>query len=376
MIQKTESIKLSIFLYVINSLCSYFLKLDTRHRILQNLEDHGIIWNEEEKKICVEDLKEVQKKLAEQTNLKGKEYFDKVQKFIAQPEDINITKIAPYLVLVEQKAEHQRLWAYAISFWSVPVTVGYGRRIRYFVFDRQNNKLIGIFGLCDPVIGLGVRDKHISWTKEQKKHRLYNCMTAYILGAVPPYNLVLGSKLVALSLMFPEVRKHFYQKYKNSTSVISGINKKPYLVYVDTLAAFGKSAIHNRLMNWDFLDYTKGQSHLHITANGSWELIKNVVPEDIFGSYKFGNDPNWKMRMLKRGLRELNLSEEMLSIGWQRGYYCCPLAENWQEYLLGNTKKVIWKKFTKKDLVNYWYERWVNPRKDKLNTNLELYTKS
>lgn len=374
MLQKIENLKLPILLYLINSLYSYFLKLDTRDKILQNLEDYGITWNQEEKKIYVEDLKEVQRKLAVQTNLKGKEYFDKVQKFLAHPEDIDITKIDPYLVVVEQKAEHQRLWAYAISFWSIPVTVGYGRRIRYFVFDRQNDKLIGIFGLCDPIIGLGVRDNSIGWNNEQKKQRLYNCMTAYILGAIPPYNQVLGSKLVALSLMFPEVRKYFYQKYKDSPSVITGINKKPYLVYVDTLAAFGKSAIYNHVINWDFIDYTKGQSHLHITANGSWELIKNVVPEDVFGTYKFGNGPNWKMRMLKRGLRELNLSEEMLSIGWQRGYYRCPLAENWQEYLLGNTNQVIWKKFDKKDLINYWYERWVNPRIDKLQNKLNNVT--
>ena len=106
-------------------------------------------------------------------------------------------------------------------------------------------------------------------------------MKAYMLGAIPPYNLIFGAKFVALSLMFPQVRKHFYQKYQNSPSIITGINKKPDLVYVDTLAAFGKSAIYNRLINWNFLDYTKGQSHLHITANGSWELMKNVVPQDV-----------------------------------------------------------------------------------------------
>ena len=83
MIQKTENLRLLIFIHLINSLYSYFLKLDTRHQILQNLEDYGIIWNQEEKKICVEDLKEVQRKLAEQTNLRGKDYFDKVQKFLA-----------------------------------------------------------------------------------------------------------------------------------------------------------------------------------------------------------------------------------------------------------------------------------------------------
>jgi hypothetical protein len=92
----------------------------------------------------------------------------------------------------------------------------------------------------------------------------------------------------------------------------------------------------------------------------------------VFETYKFGQRPNWKMRTLKRALRELDLSEEMLSIGWQRGYYCCTLAENWQEYLLGDTNQVTWKNFTQRDLVGYWHERWIAPRLDTLQTNLEL----
>jgi hypothetical protein len=70
------------------------------------------------------------------------------------------------------------------------------------------------------------------------------------------------------------------------------------------------------LRGWlHFINYTKGQSHLHITANGSWELIKQAVPEGAFETYDFGQGPNWKIRILKRALRELGLSEEMLSIG-------------------------------------------------------------
>ncbi|WP_366557628.1 Druantia anti-phage system protein DruA [Okeania sp. SIO1I7] len=270
-----------------------------------------------------------------------------------------------------QTTKQRQLWAYATTFWSIPVTTGYGRRIRFLVFDRYNDKLIGIFGLSDPIIGLGIRDRFIGWTKEQKLQRLYNCMTAYILGSVLPYNLVLGSKLIALCLMFPEVRKAFHDKYKDRVSLISGQNKKAHLIYIDTLGAFGKSAIYTRLMNWKFIDYTKGQSHLHITANGSWELIKQVVPDYIFDSYKFGQGANWKMRILKIGLRELGFSEDILSIGWQRGYYNCPLANNWQEYLLGKSNKPIWKNFKKSELVEYWKNRWIIPRLEKLENNLD-----
>ncbi len=53
------------------------------------------------------------------------------------------------------------------------------------------------------------------------------------------------------------------------------------------------------------------------------------------------------MGILKRGLRELGLSEDMPRVGWQRGYYRCPLAQNWKEYLLGDTNRVVWREFTK-----------------------------
>lgn len=342
-----------------------------REKILANLSNYGVQWNEAEGKISVLNFRDTQAKLAEQTNPKREIYIEKVNKYIAKPEDINILKVKPYLIPVDQSAEHKRIWSYATSCWSIPVTTGYGRRIRFFVFDEQNDKLIGIVGLADPVIGLETRDvKSIGWLKDQKLERLYNCMTAYVLGAIPPYNRILGGKLVALIVMFPEVRRLFYEKYKNSKSIITNVQKKPYLVYIDTLGAFGKSSIYNRLFNWDFIGYTKGQSHIHITANGSWELIRQVVPPEEFNTYKYGQGPNWKMRILRKGLHELGLSEDMMSIGWQRGYYRCTLAENWQEYLRGNVKRVKWKNFEDDELVDYWKNRWVTPRLSELQAKL------
>jgi hypothetical protein len=344
---------------------------EIRAEILSKLKSYGIHWDANLNELSVDNFKDVQRKLAEHSNVPRDRYRDKVRKFLARPEDINIHKIDPYLVMVEQRAEHNRLWAHATSFWSVPVTSGYGRRMRYFVFDRFNDKLIGIIGLCDPIIGLETRDvRSIGWTKGQKEQRLYNCLTAYILGAIPPYNEILGGKLVALSVLFPEVRQDFHNKYRDSISIISQTNKAAHLVYVDTLGAFGKSAIYTRLLNWEFGGYTKGQSHLHITANGSWELIKQVVPKEEFDTYRYGKGPNWKMRVLRRGLQKLNLSEEIMSIGWQRGYYRCPLAHNWREYLLGKTDDIQWKQFSKNDVVSYWRKQWVYPRLERLEEKL------
>ncbi|TAE60995.1 MAG: DUF4338 domain-containing protein [Nostocales cyanobacterium] len=341
-----------------------------RTELLQKLKEYGVDWDSNLEKLIVTDLKSMQNQLAQHTNLGGLKYEYKFKDYLAKPEDVDILKINPYLEIVKNTKQRE-LWTYATTFWSIPVTTGYGRRMRFLVFDQNNDKLIGIFGLSDPIIGLGIRDNYITWTKEQKLQRLYNCMTAYILGAVPPYNLILGGKLIALCLMFPEVRQAFHNKYDHKVSLISGENKQAHLVYIDTLGAFGKSAIYNRLMNWKFVGYTKGQSHLHITANGSWELIKQVVSEDFFNTYKFGQGPNWKMRVLKKGLRELGFPEDMLSIGWQRGYYSCPLAENWQDYLLGESNIPQWKNFHKDELINYWYDRWIIPRLKRLDEQLK-----
>jgi len=155
--------------------------------------------------------REVLKKIARLMNPP----FDKEihKKFFASSlNEINPGKIKPALIEVNTSQE-RRIFRHALSFWSVPVTPGYGRRLRFIVWDDYNKKVIGIFGLCDPVIGLEVRDRFIGWTREVKKERLYNLMTAYVLGAVPPYNQLLGGKLVALISSSNEVRNIVYNKY-------------------------------------------------------------------------------------------------------------------------------------------------------------------
>ncbi|HBT19948.1 MAG TPA: hypothetical protein DEA47_01030 [Peptococcaceae bacterium] len=104
--------------------------------------------------------------------------------------EVDVKKIEPELELVESE-ESSRIFRHACSFWSVPVSCGFGRRMRFILWDRGNKKVMGIFGLCDPVINLNVRDDELlAWDKQQKMERLYNIMTAYVLGAVYPLQQV------------------------------------------------------------------------------------------------------------------------------------------------------------------------------------------
>lgn len=345
-----------------------------RRKILKNLRDYGVNWDSKEKKLEPLDddgLRLMQKKLSLVTNLSGLQFETRVSQYFAKSEEIDILKVEPYLVPVKDDYTG-RIWSYALTNWSVPVSAGYGRRLRFLVFDKQNQKLIGLFGLCDPLIGSTIRDDFIGWNREQKLERLYNCLTAYILGAVPPYNKILSSKLIALTTMFPSVREAFRTKYAGNETVISKKNRLPELAYIDTYGAFNKSAIYTRLENWKFVDYTKGQSHIHLTANGSWETVKKFVPLETFKTYKYGNGSNWKLRTLRIGLENLGFNKDILSIGWKRAYYACPLAINWKEFLTGKdaTPNFILK--TEIDLISYWRERWVLPRLDRLTEALRI----
>jgi len=283
------------------------------------------------------------------------------RKFFANSlNEINPTKIKPVLIEVKTSQE-RKIFRHACSFWSVPVTPGFGRRVRFVVWDDYHKKVIGIFGLCDPVIGLGVRDRFIGWDKEIKKERLYNLMSAYVLGAVPPYNQLLGGKLVALIASSNEVRSIIYAKYSQKQE------KKPYLVAIDALGAFGKSAIYTRLKGWKFIGYTKGITHYHLTCNSFFEYAKNLLVKTGHGEevkrYRFGDGPNWKIRVIKKALLILGIRpEKVMHFGLRRGYYFCPLAENWKDFFTMKTDNPVFIDYRLTDVIEYWKKRWLIKR--------------
>ena len=338
------------------------------NKIAREFQKYGFILEKNELKIQ-SDIRSVQLKFAQITN--NFKYSDKVKNYFANSlEEINPLKISPRLELLERGKSNslkRQIFNYAKSFWSVPISVGFGRRMEYILWDDNTNKVIGIFGLCDPIIGLGVRDDFIGWSREQKKERLYNMLTAYILGAVPPYNQILGAKLVALSAISKQVTDDFYKRYSKNKTIISKKHKPPYLVAIDTMGAFGKSAIYTRLKGWQFIGYTKGHSHIHLTSNGIYEILIEVIKKygdkTILSKYKYGEGPNYKLRVVSEGLKILGLSKNKLTLhSIKRGYYFAPLAENWKDFLLLKTDIPNLNSKPLEEHFIYWKQRWLPKR--------------
>src|SRR5450755_1545710 len=79
-------------------------------------------------------------------------------KYFASGKDTDATRISPVLQRISSDTWESELFRLAALTWSVPVSNGFGRRLRYLVWDNYNNKLMGIIAIGDPVFNLSVRD--------------------------------------------------------------------------------------------------------------------------------------------------------------------------------------------------------------------------
>ena len=296
-------------------------------------------------------------------------WLPRLSKYFVSGSELDPAQIDPYPVLVGDNEEFAALFRIAALWWSVPVSRGFGRRFRILIFDRSNSKLFGLLGLTDPVFNLRARDSWIGWNVETREKRLAYVMDAYVLGAVPPYNRLLGAKFVGLLAASDFVRNVFKQRYRNARSVILHRKFDGRLAMVTTTTALGKSSIYNRL-RFDGVEvfrcigFTEGYGHFHL-ANGTFEKLREYLrnsgdPE--IDRYRFGSGPNYRFRVVRKALDHLQLPPDLLRHGIKRGVYVAPLATNAAAFLRGEATRLLWCHRPLERIARHWRERWLLPR--------------
>ena len=296
---------------------------------------------------------------------------------IAKPSDVQLQGIDPRLVLVEPNSKEALIFKAATLYWSVPVSEGFGRRMRFLVRDESNQRIIGIIGLTDPVFNMGPRDKWIGWSSDMRKEKLVHVMDAFVLGALPPYNQLLGGKLVALLACSREIVRYFRRKYGDYRGVISRRKKNARLVLVTTTSALGRSSIYNRLRipgSVQFLTdveservpiwHTKGYGHFHIPEEAFKAMLDTLARREhpYAKGNRFGNGPSWKIRVIRQAARELGLDKDLIVHGVRRQVYLVPLAENTRSFLLGRSASPRYLTLSAREITEFWRERWGVPR--------------
>lgn len=274
------------------------------------------------------------------------------------------------LELVTADTWQSRLFRLASLTWSVPVSQGYGRRMRFLVWDDSNNKLIGLIALGDPVFNLRVRDELIGWNVEERRQRLVNVLDAFTLGALPPYNMLLGGKLVASLVRTTEVRNAFASRYSATRGLISHQRKHAALLMVTTSSALGRSSIYNRLVlggtrYFNPIGFTAGWGHFHI-PDGLFALIRQYLAahdNEYAANNRFGDGPNWRLRAIRRALGMIGLNEDLLRHGVTREVYACFLATNAARVLAGDAKRPKYDDLLSvSEVADAARERWMEPR--------------
>jgi hypothetical protein len=288
----------------------------------------------------------------------------------ANADDVRVDKISPKIELVHSDSDASHLFRLATLLWSVPVSRGYGRRLRFLVRDVQNDKLIGIMALGDPVFNLRARDEWIGWDVRAREKRLCNVMDAYVLGAVPPYSHLIGGKLVAALVASREIHQLFAERYGNREGIISQENRRARLALITTTSSLGRSSIYNRLkiggrQLFQPIGFTGGWGHYHLDTELFQKMrrLLELVGHEYADGYKYGSGPNWKMRVIRGALEEIGVDHDVLRHGIKREVFAVPLARNAQAFLRGDHCRISrWETHSASDIAEFCVNRWLLPR--------------
>lgn len=298
---------------------------------------------------------------------------DRLLSYIASSTDVEPESISPRLIQVEPDTIYSKLFRYASLHWSIPVSNGYGRRLRFLIFDDHAGKIMGLLGLGDPVYAIKARDEWIGWDAPAKANHLYHVMDAYVLGAVPPYSRLLSGKLVALAAACNEVRRAFAKRYAGRASLIARKKREPHLALITTVSALGRSSLYNRVKYEDRLvfqtiGFTGGWGEFHF-SDGVYKDLSDYANEYCTPTAKqerWGSGFRNRRELVRKALAKLGFSQELLNHGIQREVFAVPLARNTCEFLRGEHKRPRYFNLPFKKAVAFWRERWLLPRVERM----------
>jgi len=297
-------------------------------------------------------------------------HIDDARNNLADGFDVLKSEIKPIIEVCSTKKQYDlfRMFRY---YWSSPYSEYVGRRIKLIIRDAglANKPVIGIAALGSPIIHIPERDTYIGWDKNTRTKRLNYMMDAYVIGALPPYNYLLGGKLVSILLTSKEVRKIYKKKYKNTVySELAGLF---------TTSLYKKSSQYNRLVNngrkiYELIGETKGFGTLHLTTETINAMIDFLRERNILVSNVFGDGPSWTMRVIRTAGDLLGFdTDQLLMHSFRRKIYFIPFAENTKKFLNNQNKRLKYYCEDIDSLTEYWKNRWYNNRR----YNIEIIQK-
>ena len=285
--------------------------------------------------------------------------------------DLEIREIQPNT----KNSDLFRWWN--LVWWSMPFQPAYGRQIRYVLYDKYHDAIFGLVQLQSPIISLKCRDEYLGIKNEEKVKWINQSLYAQRIGALPPYNDLLGGKMVTLSLTSNKIREIYSRKYTDTVTIINKNILNTNLLFITTTSAFGKSSIYDRLKYHTekisiHLGYTSGFGTFHISEDLILRIYEMMQNRGFNTDTCLGSGSSRKMRLLSKGLKILGLNG-FDNHGIQREVFLFPLVYNLHDIIKhGKTPKYINRSFS--DIILWWKNRYCIPRSKRI-TRWRLFDK-
>lgn len=217
-----------------------------------------------------------------------------------------------------------------------------------------------------------------------------NMMDIIVCGAIPPYNELLGGKLVSMLACSPTVIRDYTLRYSNQISEIASrmkgkrVIRDSRLVYLGTtsLYAIGSSQ-YNRIkmplssgcvLEYRKMGVTEGFGTLFFSRETT-SLLSRIMELQDGGkriNHVFGEGTSPRFRMISRGLSTIGIrADAFLRHYSPRIVYSIDLAKNTKEFLMGIDEDVDYgfDLYDEEEVLNrtqeicdYWYSRWLEKR--------------
>jgi hypothetical protein len=263
-----------------------------------------------------------------------------------------------------------------LIWWSIPYEHPIGRYMRFIIWDKEHDAPFGLLGLQSPPLRSNVRDNYLGIQGRSVDYWVNQSLNATRVGALPPYNMLLGGRMVAMALTANEIRDHYALKYASST-LMRKRRIPGRLLFTTTTSAFGRGSIYERLTYKQrplnrFIGFTSGSGTFHLPNNLYVRLLGLMEEKGIDVKRGYGTGTSRKLRLVKRGSQILGLPNFAFH-NVQRGYYLFPNVTNLSA-VLHQRAKPRWKRLPFDSLANYWQERWCVPRASRFNDWREFET--
>lgn len=294
---------------------------------------------------------------------------DFVKQFMVDGKELDVTKIDPILVEVKSGTKWEILFRWwNLVWWSLPYEKSYGRQMRFVLWDKYHKAPMGLIGLQSPILSWGVRDSYLGIGVIDRDFWVNQSLNAQRLGALPPYNNLLGGKLVAAMMSSDYVRRKFKEKYSNIKTLMKDRSIPANLLFITTTGAYGKSCVYSRFkMNGiemaKFLGYTNGTGSFHIPNFLYEDLILYLKKLHYDVQRGYGNGPSRKVRLIDQALTLLGFKNG-INHSIKRSVYLFPFAKNINA-VINKGEKPKWNKRSQKQVADFWKQRWAIPRAEK-----------